>query len=148
MKTKKNRGVVYLPPEKNQNRNQFVFFSFGVDPLNWQSSIEIGAIACSTTTWCSRRLLNMFRGCYVKHSLKYFVAIYRETNINCWEREIVAWEKEITMRDYRLVFLSRWATASQRSVFLSKWRNNWVQKTLQSLYHFKRRFRLSRRWSL
>ena len=32
MKTKKNRGVVYLLPEKNQNRNQFVFLSFGVDP--------------------------------------------------------------------------------------------------------------------
>ena len=25
-------GLVYLPPEKNQNRNQFVFLSFGVDP--------------------------------------------------------------------------------------------------------------------
>ena len=38
------------------------------------------------------------------------VAIYREININCWEREI-------TMRIYRLLFLSRWATARQRSVF-------------------------------
>ena len=38
------------------------------------------------------------------------VAIYREININCWQREI-------TMRIYRLLFLSRWATARQRSVF-------------------------------
>ena len=38
------------------------------------------------------------------------VAIYREININCWQREI-------TMRTYRLLFLSRWATARQRSVF-------------------------------
>ena len=47
-------GLVYLPPEKNQNRNQFVFLSFGVDPLNWQSFIEIGEMACSTTARCSR----------------------------------------------------------------------------------------------
>ena len=26
----------------------------GVDPLNWQSLNEIGEMACSTTTWCSR----------------------------------------------------------------------------------------------
>ena len=42
------------PPGKNQNRNQFVFLSFGVDPLNWQSFIEIGEMACSTTAWCTR----------------------------------------------------------------------------------------------
>ena len=30
------------------------FFSFGVDPLNWQSFIEIGEMACSTTARCSR----------------------------------------------------------------------------------------------
>ena len=53
MKTKKNRGGgVYLPPGKNQNRNQFVSLSFGVDPLNWQSFIEIGEMACSTTARC------------------------------------------------------------------------------------------------
>ena len=28
--------------------------SFGVDPLNWQSFIEIGEMACSTTDRCSR----------------------------------------------------------------------------------------------
>ena len=55
MKTKKTGGlgVVYLPPEKT-NRNRFVFFSFGVDPLNWQSFIKIGEMACSTTAWYSR----------------------------------------------------------------------------------------------
>ena len=40
MKTKKNRGVVYLPPEKNQNRNQSVFLSFGVDPLTGKVSLK------------------------------------------------------------------------------------------------------------
>ena len=55
MKTRKNRGGWSIsPPEKNQNRNQFVFLSFGVDPLNWQSFIEIGEMACSTTARCSR----------------------------------------------------------------------------------------------
>ena len=43
-----------MSPGKNQNTNQFVFLSFGVDPLNWQSFIEIGEMACSTTAWCSR----------------------------------------------------------------------------------------------
>ena len=42
------------PPGKNQNRNWFVFLSFGVDPLNWRSFIEIGEMACSTTARCSR----------------------------------------------------------------------------------------------
>ena len=46
-------GVVYLPPEKTK-QNQFIFLSFGVDPLNWQSFIEIGEMACSTTAWCTR----------------------------------------------------------------------------------------------
>ena len=50
---KTGEGVVYLPPEKNQNRNQFVFLSFGEDPLNWQNFIEIGEMLCSTTAWCS-----------------------------------------------------------------------------------------------
>ena len=54
MKTKKNRGGGLSPSGKIQNRNQFVFLSFGVDPLNWQSFIEIGEMACSTTAWCSR----------------------------------------------------------------------------------------------
>ena len=38
------------------------------------------------------------------------VAIYREINISCQE-----WES--TMRIYRLVILSRWATARQRTTF-------------------------------
>ena len=56
MKTKKNGGggVGLSPPGKNQNRIQFVFLSFGVNPLNWQSFIEIGVMACSTTARCSR----------------------------------------------------------------------------------------------
>ena len=54
VKTKKNRGGGLSPPGKNQNRNQFVFLSFGVDPVNWQSFIEIGEITRSTTAWCSR----------------------------------------------------------------------------------------------
>ena len=42
------------PPEKNQNRNHFVFLGFWVNPLNWQSFTEIGEIACSRTAQCSR----------------------------------------------------------------------------------------------
>ena len=44
-----------------------------------------------------------------------------EIYINCWQWKIVVWEKEITIRDYRLVFfLSRWDISSQRRVF---WRD-------------------------
>ena len=51
----KNGGWSLSPRNNgnNQNRNQFVFLSFGVDPLNWKSFIEIGELACSTTSWCS-----------------------------------------------------------------------------------------------
>ena len=55
VKNKRKAGMGGLsPPAKNRNRNRFVFLSFGVDPLNWQSFIEIGEIACSTTARCSR----------------------------------------------------------------------------------------------
>ena len=54
-KNRRKTGMGGLsPPGKNRNRNRFVFLSFGVDPLNWQSFIEIGEIACSTTARCSR----------------------------------------------------------------------------------------------
>ena len=43
------------PSAENQNRNQFVFLSFGVNPLNQQSFIEIGEVACSTTARYFRR---------------------------------------------------------------------------------------------
>ena len=36
--------------------NQFVILSFGVDPLNWPSFIEIGEIACSRPAWCTHGL--------------------------------------------------------------------------------------------
>ena len=46
VKTKKKPGGGGLsPPGKKQNRKQFVFFSFGLDPSNWQSFIEIGEMA-------------------------------------------------------------------------------------------------------
>ena len=41
-----------------------------------------------------------------------------ELNINCCEAEIVAGEKELTIRDYRLLFLSRWATARKQNISL------------------------------
>ena len=47
-------SYILYPHGKNQNRNHSVFFSFGVDPLNWQSFIEIGEMAWSTTALCSR----------------------------------------------------------------------------------------------
>ena len=89
-KPRKTGGVVYLPPEKNWNRNQFVFLSFGVDSLNWQSFTEIGELACSTTTRCS-----------CGHALKYVKVFYRwskETSLtrfffsvnHCWFQEMIA----------------------------------------------------------
>ena len=42
------------PPGKNQNRNRYVLLSFEVDLLIWQSFIEIGEMAFSTTARCSR----------------------------------------------------------------------------------------------
>ena len=44
------------PTIKIQTMNQFVILSFGVDPLNWPSFIEIGEIACSTPAWCTHGL--------------------------------------------------------------------------------------------
>ena len=41
------------PTIKIQTVNQFVILSFGVDPLNWPSYIEIGEIARSTPAWCN-----------------------------------------------------------------------------------------------
>ena len=40
--------MVFLPPEKLKQK-PVCFFSFGVDPLNWQSFTEIGGMARSTT---------------------------------------------------------------------------------------------------
>ena len=42
-----------ISPRKKPNRNQFVTLSFGVDPLNWQSFIEITEMACNTNASCS-----------------------------------------------------------------------------------------------
>ena len=39
-KSRKTRGGGLSPLGKNQNRNHFVFLSFGGDPLNWQSSLK------------------------------------------------------------------------------------------------------------
>ena len=44
------------PTKKIQTMNQFVILSFGVDPLNWPSFIEIREIACSTPAWCTHGL--------------------------------------------------------------------------------------------
>ena len=44
----------YLPPEKKPKQKPVCLFEFWVDPLNWQSFIEIGEMACSTTARCSR----------------------------------------------------------------------------------------------
>ena len=50
-------------PRNNQNTNQFVCLSFGVDPLTWQTVIEIGGIKCRTTAWCSCSLLLVLEAC-------------------------------------------------------------------------------------
>ena len=44
------------PTIKIQTVNQFVFLSFGVDPLNWLSFTEIGQIACGSPAWCTHGL--------------------------------------------------------------------------------------------
>ena len=49
----KQGGGDLPPPWKIQNRNQFVFLSFRVDPLYWLSFIEIGEMACSIPAWCT-----------------------------------------------------------------------------------------------
>ena len=51
-----NPGGGLSPPWKIQNTNQCVFSSFGVDPLNLQSLMEIGEMAFSSSTWCSHGL--------------------------------------------------------------------------------------------
>ena len=56
---------------KKPNRNHFVFLSFGVGPLNWQSYIEIGEMACSKTARCSRG-----------HTIKTFLSFkYKQSKI-------------------------------------------------------------------
>ena len=42
------------PPRKKPKQKPLCIFEFWVDPLNWQSFIEIGEMACSTTTRCFR----------------------------------------------------------------------------------------------
>ena len=53
-KNQEKPGGCLSLPGKNQNRNQFVFLSFEIDPLNWPNFTEIGEMVCSTTAWCSR----------------------------------------------------------------------------------------------
>ena len=55
MKTQENReGGGLSAPGNNEKRNHSAILSFRVDPLNWQSFIEIGEMACSMTAWRSR----------------------------------------------------------------------------------------------
>ena len=42
---RKSGGGGLSPPGNNDNRNHFAILSFGVDPLNWQSFIEIDELA-------------------------------------------------------------------------------------------------------
>ena len=49
LKSKKNRGGGLSPSGKTKTETSLFFFSFGVDPLNWQSFTEIGGMARSTT---------------------------------------------------------------------------------------------------
>ena len=57
MKTKKTGGGLSPPRKKPKQfvlfEFEIVFLSFGVDPISWQSFIEIGEMACSTTARCS-----------------------------------------------------------------------------------------------
>ena len=78
VKTKKNRGLSIFPWKKPKQKP--VFLSFGVDPLNWQSFIEIGEMACSTTVRCSR-------GHAVKTLLSFKYIQSRETKLSRWNME-------------------------------------------------------------
>ena len=42
------------PPRKKPKKKPVCLFEFWGRPLNWQSFIEIGEMACSTTARCSR----------------------------------------------------------------------------------------------
>ena len=54
------------PPGKKTKQKPFCVFSFRVDPLNRQSFIEIGEMACSTIAWCSRgHTLKVTKGCLI-----------------------------------------------------------------------------------
>ena len=48
-------SYILYPPGKKPKQKPLCLLSFGVDPLHWQSFIEIGEIACSTTALCSRK---------------------------------------------------------------------------------------------
>ena len=79
--TRKNRGMVYLPPEKAKIETCLSFFlSIGIDPLNWQSFIEIGGMACPVLYW---KTLEHVSKLLRQTQFKIFITIYREININC-----------------------------------------------------------------
>ena len=89
-KPRKTGGWFPPPPGKNQNRNHFVFLCFGVDPLNWQSFIEIGEMACSTTARYSRGHTLILKRTYVlyftsnilhaRSTIQSYTAQYRAIN--------------------------------------------------------------------
>ena len=49
---RKPEGWSTFPPGYNENRNHSAILSLRVDPLNWQSFIEIGEMSCGTTACC------------------------------------------------------------------------------------------------
>ena len=77
------------PTIKIEAMNQFVILSFGVDPLNWPSFIEIGEIACSTAAWCTHGLtLNAFPSFLVEGSTDLFLPIIALSGNNNNNNEI------------------------------------------------------------
>ena len=64
-KPRKTGGSGLSPPRKKPKQKPVYLFEFWVDPLNWQSFIEIGEMACSTTARCPLgHALNKY-GCIV-----------------------------------------------------------------------------------
>ena len=59
--------------------NQFVILSFGVDPLNWPSFIEIGEMACSAPAWCTHGLTLKFNQSAVTTSLAFSYATLNDS---------------------------------------------------------------------
>ena len=73
--------MVYLPPEKTKIEIFLsLFLSIGIDPLNWQSFIEIGGMACPVLYW---KTLEHVSKLLCQTQFKIFITIYREININC-----------------------------------------------------------------
>ena len=86
-----------ISPRKKTKQKPFCVFSFRVDPLNRQSFIEIGEMACSTIAWCSRgHTLKVTKGCLI---LGYVVFLWNPF-IQRW---ICVWSSSVNLKKHALL---------------------------------------------